>query len=353
MSSISPSSSLTSVEDVDAAPRRHLSKKRFSNVQTMMLENMYKHNSRPSRQERETLSKAGQIDMKTVTIWFQNKRQSERKVARAVNEGRHHQQRERERGGGHKRKRSSLGAHSSSASLSSSVSPRLVPLPAGNSSPLTPSSSFPPSARPSLERVASRSELAQPVPQTPRKSERDPRIPIWDCMPSSPPHPVDSPPARDFVEFGKFRRTITLEWACARRRLAEKEGGAVNVDEEEEEDDEVDRIMLEKAMEKAGKAMHTHRLQKQHGGGSIPAHTRKRLERSATWDTGDARKSVTPSNTTASMIPSGLRRSDSYSYHHPMTAHTNTNTTPEDDDDVMRAALALCGLGRGRDKVAA
>ncbi|KAJ8076783.1 hypothetical protein PM082_001206 [Marasmius tenuissimus] len=349
MSVISPSSSLTSVEDMNAAvARRHIgpSKKRFSHAQTMMLENMYKHNSRPSRQERETLSKAGQIDIKSVTIWFQNKRQSERKVARAALEGSHHQQQQQRerRGSGHKRKHSSSpGSHHSSASRLTPVSPRHVPLPP--TPPVVFSSSFPPAIRPSLEQVASRSELAQSPsePQTPRK--RDPRMPIWECMPASPPIPVESPPAREFVEFGKLKRSITLEWACARRRMAEKEGGATMPDEEEEEDDEVDRIMQEKARAKAQPAhRQPHHTHTRGGSASIPTQTKRKLERSMTWDMGDVRRSAKRANNSTPLVPSGLRRTESHSHHH----HPTTPATPEDDDDIMRAALALCGLGRGR-----
>ncbi|KAG7091257.1 hypothetical protein E1B28_010306 [Marasmius oreades] len=297
---VSRSSSLTSVASDDAqADAARSRRKRFSNVQTMILENMYRHNSRPSRQERETLSKAGQIDVKSVTIWFQNKRQLERKSASHRVEGKLHH---------HSKRHSDNSRHSHSRPRS--------PVSRSPSLPVPLSSSFPPTVRPSLERVASRSELAlPPEPQTPKRSPCTVtgrgNLPIWECMPSSPPGPLESPPARDFVEFGKLKRSITLEWACARRRMAEKEGGARAVGEEEEEGDEVDRIMSEKARAKMF---------------NLPS--KRRLERSVTWTMGDVRK------VSAIREPSSLRRSESYNQQ-------------QDDDDVMRAALVLCGLGRG------
>ncbi|KAK7444329.1 hypothetical protein VKT23_015341 [Stygiomarasmius scandens] len=42
----------------------------------------------------------------------------------------------------------------------------------------------------------------------------------------TPPVPFTSPPAQDFVEFGKLNRTRTLERACARQRLAGKESAS-------------------------------------------------------------------------------------------------------------------------------
>ncbi|KAJ7225461.1 hypothetical protein GGX14DRAFT_638897, partial [Mycena pura] len=82
------------------------------------------------------------------------------------------------------------------------------------------------SKRPSLDRVASHSELCAPPPRTPSR-HRNPHTQLWENMASSPIAPLaplSSPLAREYVEFGRERRTRTLEWACARRRLAEKDG---------------------------------------------------------------------------------------------------------------------------------
>ncbi|KAJ4470954.1 homeodomain transcription factor [Lentinula aciculospora] len=192
--SFSRSSSMTSVESLDDTASSRRTRKRFNNVQLMMLENLFHHNSHPSRQERETVAKAGSMEIKSVTIWFQNKRQMERK-----------------------------GPASSSADRSRS-SPSSVPY------------TFAPATlvvRPSLDRIASRSELPQSTPRTPTR-QRDPARPIWEAMPSSPSFPVTSPPAKDYVEFGKLTRTRTLEWACARRRLAAKSGDSLAEDDDED-----------------------------------------------------------------------------------------------------------------------
>lgn len=77
--------------------------------------------------------------------------------------------------------------------------------------------------RPSLDRIASRSELR--APGTPKR-QHNPQASPWDNMPSSPLGPPDSPePVREkaYVEFGKQRvkakERRSLEWACAAARV--------------------------------------------------------------------------------------------------------------------------------------
>ncbi|KAK7051543.1 hypothetical protein VNI00_004521 [Paramarasmius palmivorus] len=331
--------SADSVSSIGARETR----KRFTPtaVQLMMLENMYKHNPHPSRQERETLSKAGVMNLKHVTTWFQNKRQ--KSAARNHTQVQIQTREQRKallnatnssRGG----KRTSRSPPPRSASVKS-VSPRptdsgflqLYPVPASASAPVpakTAPDVTPP--RPSLDRVASRSELPSfPVsppsptfsqstvvmsppssqessfssfssisseasfsPQTPRRGTGIAR-PIYEIMPASPPTPLFSPAAtsrdKEYLEFGLGKRKVTLEWACARRRIAEKEGYAAS------DDDEDDGIL---GIGAGGTLMRP------------PQFKKRQLGRSATW-AGDV---------------SGAKQ----------------------DDEVMRAALALCGLGRGR-----
>lgn len=94
------------------------------------------------------------------------------------------------------------------------------------------SSAFAPAApRPSLDRVASRSELRAAAPRTPSRRPAAPAPdggpPIWDAMLSSPLAPPISPPAREFIDFGNNAKTRrTLEWACAAARVADKDGYA-------------------------------------------------------------------------------------------------------------------------------
>ncbi|KAG6884690.1 hypothetical protein C0993_008941 [Termitomyces sp. T159_Od127] len=76
--------------------------------------------------------------------------------------------------------------------------------------------------RPSLDCIASRSELPMPPPRTPSR-KRDPNAAIWENMPSSPVRPPLSPPQLDFIDFTKSHRSkMTLEWACAAARRSDK-----------------------------------------------------------------------------------------------------------------------------------
>jgi hypothetical protein len=57
-------------------------------------------------------------------------------------------------------------------------------------------------------------------------------------MLSSPPAPLNSPPSREYVDFAKHGRRRTLEWACAAARLGgiqEKEDDGNETDEEAHE----------------------------------------------------------------------------------------------------------------------
>lgn len=267
---------MTSIESLDEAegtssPRR--TRNRFNSVQLMMLENLYHHNSHPSRQDRDTVAKAGNMyatfllgiylsltrrflrETRSVTIWFQNKRQLERK------------------------------GPSPTATSSRRSSLNLAPY------TFTPTAPKSLAARPSLDQIASRSERPQSTPRTPTR-ERDPARPIWEAMPSSPPVSMMSPPAKDFVEFGKLTRTRTLEWACAKRRLGIKSG-----DREEDEDA---TIVLHK-----------------------PIFSR-----------------TSSSTSTASAVSE--KEND-----RQWGIDSVGNVYPDVEEDMLKAALALCGLGRG------
>ncbi|CAK5262272.1 unnamed protein product, partial [Mycena citricolor] len=182
-------------------------RKRFTNAQLTMLEQLFHQNSHPSREQRETVAKSANMEVKSVTIWFQNKRQTERRTTLA-------------------------NGRVPPPVIINTHAPYPCPLPSPVTSPSMSSSassissysSTSVSRRPSLDSVASRSELRAPAPRTPSR-RHNPRAPLWENMPSSPVGPDFSPPAREFVEFGherKHERRRTLEWACARSRMAEK-----------------------------------------------------------------------------------------------------------------------------------
>ncbi|KAJ7103718.1 hypothetical protein C8R44DRAFT_681845 [Mycena epipterygia] len=257
-------------ESTDATSRR--TRKRFTNAQLMMLEQLFHQNSHPSREQRELVAKSANMEVKSVTIWFQNKRQTERRTTLAngrmpptvmINNSR----------GDYQRVPSPIHSPSMASSASSAS---------------TTSTSA--SRRPSLDCVASRSELRAPAPRTPSR-RHNPHAPLWENMPSSPLGPQFSPPARDFVEFGQDQRTRTLEWACARRRLAGKADRRARLPGLASDDEDTD-VEPDEAV-------------------TPPS----------TWSDGDARW-------------------------HRKEQRKNEGATKagEPDDDTMKAALALCGL---------
>ncbi|KAF7324801.1 Homeobox domain-containing protein [Mycena kentingensis (nom. inval.)] len=180
------------MDNFDHATRR--TRKRFTDDQLALLESLYQRNSHPSREEREQTAAQSGMEVKSVTIWFQNRRQTDRRAIVA----------------------------SGRVSQPAVANPARVVAPNRRSSPSTASStSTSAPRRPSLDSVASRTELHFPPPRTPSK-RRDPHAALWENMASSPITAPYSPPPREFVEFGLEQRSRTLEWACARRRMASK-----------------------------------------------------------------------------------------------------------------------------------
>lgn len=165
-------------------------------------------------------------EIKSVTIWFQNKRQTERKSA-ASNSG----------------QTNSFNEQNVHPNVTSAI--HTFSLHSNESQTLPSTSPIP--TRPSLDRVASRSELRTPSSHThhsgthnrPHSPKRISSFPpfhptpthhhqkeLYDHLPSSP---LTSPPhslARDFIEFGKSsnsRTRRTLEWACEAARIADRD----------------------------------------------------------------------------------------------------------------------------------
>ncbi|EIW87277.1 homeobox-domain-containing protein [Coniophora puteana RWD-64-598 SS2] len=265
----SGSASMLNIVAEDAARR---TRKRFSSLQLTMLEQLFHATSHPTREERETLARSAGMEMKSVTIWFQNKRQMERKLAlhHATNGPNVFSE------AGNHIPLSAPGTTSiiplpsvsqgralstphptfsrpsrtlSNVSLSSHVPhahPRQRTLSAPRSSrPLTTRT---PSRRPTLDGIASLSESrynsteydeppdssCPATPQTP--SKRREGAALWESMPSSPLGPTNSPPSRereyiDFVGSRARSRTggrTTLEWACAAARVAGRKKAAAS-----------------------------------------------------------------------------------------------------------------------------
>ncbi|KAL4246282.1 Homeobox DNA-binding [Abortiporus biennis] len=59
-------------------------RKRFTNSQLIMLEQLFHQCSHPSREAREALAKDAGLELRSVTVWFQNKRQTERRSFQAL-----------------------------------------------------------------------------------------------------------------------------------------------------------------------------------------------------------------------------------------------------------------------------
>ncbi|THH13501.1 hypothetical protein EW146_g6724 [Bondarzewia mesenterica] len=200
------SDDVPNVEGVCSSSKR--TRRRFTNLQLTMLEQLFHKTSHPTREEREELAREVGMEPKSVTIWFQNRRQTERRASlhnatHAANFGR--------------APNPPLSSPFPTATPSTTRR-RVSSMTNAASSPyVAPTTPF--TRRPSLDRVATRSELRTAPPRTP-----------------SPP------PAREYVEFGKNKRTRTLEWACAAARLAGKEKGSslmlkeTDGEETEEED---------------------------------------------------------------------------------------------------------------------
>ncbi|KAH9175515.1 homeodomain transcription factor [Lactarius sanguifluus] len=229
------SSSLGSSSDelVFSTSSSKRTRKRFTGSQLAMLEQLFHRASHPSREQRESLaqelglyenappspyslthSPATLREHKAVTIWFQNRRQNERKA--------------------------SITADSTFSSPLARPTPRRPrsSIPHSLSSPYAPQT--PLAKRPTLEVMARRSELRTAPPRTPSKRP-DPSKSLWDNMPSSPLAPP-SPPEPEFVQFGMRKRNHvrSLEWACAAARLEGKRTVTRNdyVDSDDETDEE-------------------------------------------------------------------------------------------------------------------
>ncbi|KAF8814474.1 homeobox-domain-containing protein [Phlegmacium glaucopus] len=294
-------------------------RKRFTNTQLTMLENLFHQNSHPSREDREAVAKAGGMEIKSVTIWFQNKRQTERKSAATSNTN----------NSGHSPSNAVPNITSTMHTFSLNGTSRTA-----SPSLSTTSKSTSNAHRPSLDRVASRSELRVAAPRTPSR-RHNPSGAIWENMPSSPIAPPLSPPPREFIDFGKNTRTRrTLEWACAAARVAEKDGHSTEMSSA--------GANTSSSTIKAGGGSRGRTIRREHNhtGNDNDRPRRECGDESAmdvdltdeedheaitppsTWGKGDLRWTPAEGGL-ASTLPKGV-----------------------DDDDMFKAALALCGLGR-------
>ncbi|EIW63872.1 uncharacterized protein TRAVEDRAFT_67844 [Trametes versicolor FP-101664 SS1] len=254
--------SLGPADAIVEGPKR--TRKRFTTLQLIMLEHLYHKASHPTREQREQLAKDAEIDVRSVTVWFQNKRQTDRRIHRQLSEP------------------VSLPLHlqpCSSPAPSSALTPsspfsdasgktihtaraRTRTL-SGNSAVST--ASLPamglkrarehdhdrrsvrhkPSRLLSLDAIAARTERPVLLPRTPPQclssspapASARPHTPeplsedepggraLWENMQSSPAAPEPAKRTeKDLVRYG--RRKYTLEYACAKEMVGGKKGAA-------------------------------------------------------------------------------------------------------------------------------
>ncbi|GJE97782.1 homeobox domain-containing protein [Phanerochaete sordida] len=329
-SSIISLDSQASLDDVAAdgeLPRR--TRKRFTSTQLMMLEHLYHQTSHPTREQRETLAKEAAIELRSVTVWFQNKRQTERKVALSNHGGAAGPDdaaaahtlfptlpdaRGRRISHPHPARSPTLSAASASSSSARTVRNHMHHAPAPPAHPRAPSAA----KRPSLDAVATRAERPQPrTPPRPRTlSTPDGPRALYEHMPSSPPSPP-SPAARDrdLLAFSRRRRAArpTLEWACAAARLA-----GPRAHDDDDADADVDMLPLD----------------------------------AAAGDTEDEmdgpHEALTPSSSLGSQASAWRRGRARPAVPFALDATPRPPAKNMLMDDEMEAALALCGLGGRR-----
>lgn len=260
-------------------------------------------------------------EIKSVTIWFQNKRQTERKSAANTNT----------LNTGHTSSNAMPNTagtmHTFSINgMSRTTSPSLSATSKGTSN----------SSCPSLDRVASRSELRVAAPRTPSR-RHNPSGAIWDNMPSSPLAPPVSPPPQEFIDFGKNTRTRrTLEWACAAARVAEKDGHSSVMNPGPDTSSSTLKTTSGRSKGRTIRREHSH-----NGTGSV--RPRQDYEEESAMDVeltddDEDHEAITP--------PSTWGKED-LRWRTPAEEGATSNLPKGvDDDDMFKAALALCGLGR-------
>ncbi|KAI9066507.1 hypothetical protein FKP32DRAFT_1673841 [Trametes sanguinea] len=245
-------------------PKR--TRKRFTTLQLMMLEHLYHKASHPTREQREQLAKDAEIDVRSVTVWFQNKRQTDRRIHRQLSEP----------------AAAPLTLHATSSPAPSILLPPSSPFSDASgktihtvrtrtlsSTSITSTTSISslsstnrkrertsenqdrnvrrkPSRHLSLDAIAARTERPVLIPRTPPQCIASSSSPsrahtpeppsedgscvstgskaLWENMQSSPVAPEPAPRIeREIVRYG--RKKYSLEYACAREMIGGKVRG--------------------------------------------------------------------------------------------------------------------------------
>ncbi|CDO74417.1 hypothetical protein BN946_scf184867.g15 [Trametes cinnabarina] len=263
LASASSNATLAPADGFADGPKR--TRKRFNTMQLMMLEHLYHKASHPTREQREQLAKDAEIsDVRSVTVWFQNKRQTDRRIHRQLSEP------EAASFTLHPRSSptpsyyllppSSPFSDASGKTIHTVRARTLSSTSTGSASSLSTSNRkrertseneyrnvrHKPSRHLSLDAIAARTERPVLIPRTPPQCiassssparVRTPEPPsedgsctstgskaLWENMQSSPVAPEPAPRVeREIVRYG--RKKYTLEYACAKEMV----GGKVHV----------------------------------------------------------------------------------------------------------------------------
>lgn len=299
-----------------------------------------------------------------MTIWFQNKRQSERKNVLFF---------------GHTRDSEAMSVDPTPFPVIPPHTHAHPPPPATRSVPLSANASYQRSIRhsihahrpqltvqqrPSLDLVASRSERPQVLHKTPTRSRTysspNPNNGIgseralWENMPSSPLGP--SSPERErrkdweLVDFGRKGRTKkTLEWACAAARVSGR------MDDEEEEDMIAAR-MRSASLPRTQSLPRAHFHAPRQRVESIVEEAQPEMDLGGdTEDESEAHEAVTPSSSQSRMDVDAAAGVRWYTGPGRKTLIQDKGKekrmdvvirTGSHDEEMVNAALVLCGLGK-------
>ncbi|KZT01166.1 homeobox-domain-containing protein [Laetiporus sulphureus 93-53] len=356
MDTVASSDTVVCTDGCDTGGRR--TRKRFTHVQLMMLEHLYHQTSHPTREQRDAVAKQGNMETRSVTIWFQNKRQTERRGRAFITStsrplvsssdspfsttcGKTIHSVQNSAGTRVLTRSASDVGPSSRATYSQDIGTRT--LEAQATSPAPEGKRTQRVARHlSLDDIASRSERPHPPDATTATPTRSvpaifrtpprPRPPsLWENMLSSPVATSPDPKAdRAMLEFvqQRVKRSRTLEWACAAARVGTLESKTKEVSESE------DALTLDLGEDS---------------------------------DDGEVHEALTPSSSQTSIedvdgvcsiknigrehnVPIRLERGGSMDYRIRKAAADKrkgcVGARRMRDEDMMDAALALCGLGK-------
>ncbi|KAG1885493.1 hypothetical protein F4604DRAFT_1615669, partial [Suillus subluteus] len=222
---------------IDSLRKRH----RMSSTQLMCLESLYQKDTHPSRHRKNQLAGELGMDYKTITIWFQNKRQIAKRskpsapclplqIRNAVSQTPDHQLPVQS---------PSVLWRVSSPSINDSLQPVILPPVCSEKSRIRPSPQEQesdvddlPKKSLQIKPLLNSLDQAQPTVESKTRVQE-----LWQHLPSSPTAPSSvsdrrsevRSPTHDEKDTRYSKRGLTLEWACDRqtkRRRAGRDNGS-------------------------------------------------------------------------------------------------------------------------------